>query len=48
MEKDKDCQVKDIHDLGLYFSVDNKGLHIKAYTRGVSETPNIRQEGSFL
>lgn len=48
MEKDKDCQVKDINNLGLYFSVDNKVLHVKAYTRDISETPNFRQEASFL
>lgn len=48
MEKDKDCQVKDINSLGLYFSVDNKGSHIKAYMRGISEIPNFRQEASFL
>lgn len=33
MEKEKDCRGKDINNFVLYFSVDNKGLHIKAYMR---------------
>lgn len=48
MEKEKDCQGKDINNFVLYFSVDNKGSHIKAYMRGTSEPPNFRQEASFL
>lgn len=48
MEIGKDYQVKDINNLGLYFSVDNKGSHLKAYMGGISETPNFRQQASFL
>lgn len=38
IQMEKDCQVKDINNLGLYFSVDNKGSHVKAYMRGISNS----------